>query len=282
MSVSRAETDLAAVDVDDTTPIPVQPHLDVEGISVRFGGLQALDTVSFHVQQYEIVGLMGPNGAGKTTVFNIISGFLEPDAGGIRYRGEDLLALEPHQRASRGFARTFQQVGLVRSMTVLENLITAQHLRAAYNFVDGILSGERSRYEEHALRRRAVQVLGLVGLGHLQDEVLTALPYGTLKMVEVAAVLSTEPKLLLLDEPTSGLSPEESARFGRLLREIRDVLGVTILLIEHHVPLMIEVCDYIYVLNFGRILAHGEADEVRRHPEVLEAYFGEGIAHATA
>jgi branched-chain amino acid transport system ATP-binding protein len=256
--------------------------LEVTDLGIRFGGLQALDAVDFRVDEYEIVGLMGPNGAGKTTAFNCITGFYTPTSGTVRYRGTDITALRPEQRASLGIGRTFQQVGLVRSMTVLENLLTAQHARIRYGAMEGMLGAPAALSEETDLRRRAMEVLDFMGLAELANTRLAGLPYGTLKMVEASAVLATDPDLLLLDEPSAGMSPEESHAFGDLLLDIRRQLGVTIVMIEHHVPLVVRVCDYIYVLNFGRLLAQGLPEEIQNHPEVITAYFGEEDTYGAA
>lgn len=256
--------------------------LDVHDLGIRFGGLQALEAVTFKVEEYEIVGLMGPNGAGKTTAFNCITGFYAPSAGTVEYRGRDITSLRPDQRAALGIGRTFQQVGLVRSMTVLENLLTAQHARIRYAAGEGMIASPLALAEERDLQRRAVEVLDFMGLAHLRNTKLAGLPYGTLKMVEASAVLATDPDLLLLDEPSAGMSPEESHDFGDLLLDIRRQLGVTIVMIEHHVPLVVRVCDFIYVLNFGRLLAQGLPHEIQSHPEVITAYFGEEDTYGAA
>jgi branched-chain amino acid transport system ATP-binding protein len=256
--------------------------LEVENLGIRFGGLQALDSFTFQADQYEIVGIMGPNGAGKTTAFNCISGFYTPGSGTVRFHDRDVTALRPDEKAVLGMGRTFQQVGLVRSMTVLENLLTSQHARIRYGVVEGLSGAPSSRGEERRLRERAMEVLEFMGLAHLRNELLGGLPYGTLKMVETAAVLATDPDLLLLDEPSAGMSPEESHDFGDLLLDIRRQLGVTIVMIEHHVPMVVRVCDYIYVLNFGRLLAEGLPQEIQNHPEVITAYFGEESTYGAA
>lgn len=255
--------------------------LEVRDLGIRFGGLQALEAVGFKVDEYEIVGLMGPNGAGKTTAFNCITGFYTPSSGSVLFRDQEITALRPDRRAALGIGRTFQQVGLVRSMTVLENLLTAQHARIRYGIASGIVS-PAAVIEEGALRLRAMEVLDFMGLATLAGTKPGGLPYGTLKMIETSAVLATDPDLLLLDEPSAGMSPEESHAFGDLLLDIRRQLGVTIVMIEHHVPLVVRVCDYIYVLNFGRLLAQGLPHEIQNHPEVITAYFGEETTYGAA
>lgn len=256
--------------------------LEVHDLGIRFGGLQALEGFTFQANEYEIVGIMGPNGAGKTTAFNCISGFYTPTAGAVRYRDTEITGLRPDQRAALGIGRTFQQVGLVRSMTVLENLLTAEHARIRYGALEGLFGVPTSLSEEKTLTTRAMEVLDFMGLAHLRNQKLAGLPYGTLKMVETAAVLATDPDLLLLDEPSAGMSPEESHEFGDLLLDIRRQLGVTIVMIEHHVPLVVRVSDYIYVLNFGRLLAEGEPAHIQNHPEVITAYFGEEDTYGAA
>jgi branched-chain amino acid transport system ATP-binding protein len=256
--------------------------LEVRDLGIRFGGLQALDGFNFKAEEYEIAGIMGPNGAGKTTAFNLITGVYQPTSGSVWYRGTDITNLRPDQRAALGIGRTFQQVGLVRSMTVLENLLTAQHARVRYRGIEGLVGWPTALAEERQLRVQAMEVLDFMGLAHLANAHLGGLPYGTLKKVETAAVLATDPDLLLLDEPSAGMSPEESHEFGDLLLEMRRELGVTIVMIEHHVPLMVGVCDYIYVLNFGKLLVEGEPKYIQNHPEVITAYFGEETTYGAA
>jgi branched-chain amino acid transport system ATP-binding protein len=252
--------------------------LSARGVSIRFGGLQALEDVGFEVNEHEIVGLIGPNGAGKTTFFNCITGFYTPDSGDVRIHDEPVTHLRPDERTQRGLGRTFQEVGLVRSFTVLENLLVAQHQQVAYGAWSGLLGLIGSVQEERALRERAMEVLAYLDLAGLADTSVSSLPYGTLKQVEVAAVLATDPQVLMLDEPLAGLGPEESERFGDRLLRMRDDLDIAIVVIEHHVPFVLRVCDYLYVLNFGQILASGKPDEIRGSREVAEAYLGEGAS----
>jgi branched-chain amino acid transport system ATP-binding protein len=249
--------------------------LETRGLSIRFGGVQAAHDVSIRLGEWEIVGIIGPNGAGKTTTFNMITGFYRPNEGQVLFRGEDVTELAVHERSALGIGRTFQNVGLVKGSTVRENLLTAQHLQARYATFAGMLGSPLSFEDERGLRRRADAVLELLGLGPLADTVVAGLPYGVLKRVEVATVLATDPDVLLLDEPTSGMGPEEAHRFGDQLLDLRRELGLSVLMIEHHVPLVVRVCDYVYCLNFGELLAEGRPDEVRNHPEVVRAYLGE-------
>jgi branched-chain amino acid transport system ATP-binding protein len=255
--------------------------LDVAGVSIGFGGVQALGNVELSVDEWEVVGLIGPNGAGKTTLFNCITGFYKQDSGNIRFKGQDISRLSPHKRAALGIGRTFQQVGLVRSMTVLENLLLAQHLEVEYADISGMIGSPETFAAEIELRRRAMHVLDFMGLSELAHSPLDGLPYGTLKTIEVAAVLATDPDLLLLDEPAAGMGPEEAHDFGNRVREMRKELGITVVMIDHHVPLVVAVSDYMYCLDFGQVLTHGEPDYVRNHPSVLEAYLGEDVKNGS-
>lgn len=265
---------------DAAAPAPTGrvPVLSSRSVGIRFGGLQALDDVSVEVNEHEIVGLIGPNGAGKTTFFNCLTGFYDPTAGDVFIRGQKVTDLRPDERAHLGIGRTFQQVGLVRSFTVLENLLVAQHQHIGYSVGAGLLGAPSSLAEEALLRERAFEVLDYLGLLHLANERLGGLSYGMLKQCEVAAVLATDPDVLMLDEPLAGLGPEESEVFGNRLLDMRRELGLTIVIIEHHVPFMLRVCDYVYVLNFGRLLAEGLPEEIRTNADVAEAYMGEGAA----
>jgi branched-chain amino acid transport system ATP-binding protein len=248
--------------------------LEVRDLTIRFGGLTAIDGINLTVDEWEIVGLMGPNGAGKTTAFNCITGFYKPSRGQVLYQGEDVTKLPPHRKAALGIGRTFQNVGMVKSETVLENLLTAQHTKTGYGALQAITGSGVVRSREKELVTRAEAILELLGLGEFRDRRLGALSYGTLKLLELGCALATDPDLLLLDEPSSGMGPEESHQLGDRLLALRKELGVTMLLIEHHVPLVAAVCDYVYVLNFGKLLAEGDPQTVRNHPEVIAAYLG--------
>ena len=252
------------------------PVLEVNDVGIRFGGVQALSSIDFAVNENEIVGILGPNGAGKTTLFNCVSGFYTPNSGRIVLHGEDVTRTRPDERAARGIGRTFQQVGLVRSFTVLENLVVAQHGSVRYGLLAGLFAAPWTLREERELRRRAMRVLDFMGLADLRDAPVGALPYGTLKMCEVAAVLATDPQILMLDEPLAGTGPEEGEAFCNRLEDMRRELGISIVMIEHHVPLVLKTADYIYVLNFGALLAQGLPDDIRQNEAVAEAYMGEG------
>jgi branched-chain amino acid transport system ATP-binding protein len=249
--------------------------LEVDGCTVHFGGIRALHDVSLLVSELEIVGIIGPNGAGKTTLFDVIGGFRRPDAGQVRFRGVDVTDLPAHQRAAAGMARAFQNVGLIRGSTVRTNLLAAEHLAARYSATAGILGLPARWADERRLSRRGETLAEILGLTGLLDRPVDGLPYGMLKHVELAAVLATDPDLVLLDEPTSGMGPGETDAFAATLLELRRTFQLTILMIEHHVPFVSAVCDHVYCLNSGENLAAGKPEEVRAHPEVIRAYLGE-------
>jgi branched-chain amino acid transport system ATP-binding protein len=248
--------------------------LEIRNMGIRFGGLVALDDVNIDVPEWEIVGLIGPNGAGKTTLFNCVMGLYTPNSGTVTYRGRDISALPTHRKVSLGLGRTFQNIGLVRELTVLQNFLLAEHARIRYSAIGGIFGSPNTFFEEKHLRRNALEVLDFLGLAHLAHSKLDGLPYGTLKLIEIGTVLATDPDVILLDEPSSGMGPEEAHDFGERLLQLRKTLNLTVLMIEHHVPLVTAVCDYVYCLNFGKVLAHGKAQDVAKHPEVVAAYLG--------
>ena len=248
--------------------------LEVRDLSIRFGGLQALEDVQLQVSEWEIVGLIGPNGAGKTTAFNCITGFYKPNSGRVLYRGQDVTDVPPHRKAAMGFGRTFQNVGMVKSSTALENLKTAQHAKIRYDVASGLVGASEVWREERELEQKADAILELLQLTSIRDSVVGALSYGTLKLLELGCALATDPDILLLDEPSSGMGPEESDELGDRLLTLRKEFGLTMLLIEHHVPLVLRVCDHVYVLNFGRLLAEGKPTVIQTHPEDVAAYLG--------
>ncbi len=249
--------------------------LEVDRVSINFGGIKALQNVTIKAGEWEIVGIIGPNGAGKTTLFNCITGFYRATSGAIRYRGQEITRLPVHSRTALGIGRTFQNVGLVKNATVAQNLATAQHLQVSYDPWAGIAGSPASFSEERRIAERSSLILDLLRLRDVADERAADLPYGVLKRVEIAAVLATDPDLLLLDEPGSGMGPEEAHVLGDTLLDLRREFGLTIVMIDHHVPLVTRISDYVYCLNFGEVLAEGAPDDVRRHPEVVRAYLGE-------
>lgn len=245
-----------------------------EGLSKRFGGLQAVDDVSLEIRTGEIVGLIGPNGAGKTTVFNLITGLEKADRGELYFRREFITGLPAHRIARRGLARTFQNIRLLRHLSVLDNVKIAYHNHIRYNLVEAALRLPKFRRVEAEIERKAREFLELLGLAELADEPAGGLPYGQRRRLEIARALATEAELLLLDEPAAGLNPAETCELSGLIRRLRDEFGVTILLIEHDMKLVMSLCDRVVVLNFGKVIASGPPAEVRRNPEVIAAYLG--------
>jgi branched-chain amino acid transport system ATP-binding protein len=249
--------------------------LDVEGVTVRFGGLVALSDVSASVSPGEIVGVIGPNGAGKTTLFNVICGFVRPNGGTLRWRGTRLRRHRPHQLASLGIARTLQSLGLFTNLTVLDNVVVGADPTARAWFGSGILGLPFSDNDERRLRDRARAMLADLGIADAADRLPAQLPYGVQKRVALARALVSEPALLLLDEPASGLSTAEMHDIAELVRSMRDRTAV--LLVEHHMDLVMGVCDRIVVLDFGRCIATGSPDQIRDDPKVLQAYLGAAV-----
>jgi branched-chain amino acid transport system ATP-binding protein len=254
-----------------TTPSPL---LEICGLTVRFRGLIAVSELDMKVEQGQIFVLVGPNGAGKTTVLNCISGFVRPASGSIAFEGIDLLPLGRHRRAALGIGRTFQNLQLFTSMTVLENLLTAQHARLHAGVLQGMLPFGPAKTEDAKARAHARATLALLGLERYADLTVAMLPFGVQKLVGVARALVLRPRLILLDEPAAGLPHHEVAPFAARLRGFRDELGVTLLLIEHNMHLVQAVADHVCVLDYGRKLAEGTAKEVLADPAVLEAYLG--------
>ncbi|MCO5101888.1 MAG: ABC transporter ATP-binding protein [Burkholderiaceae bacterium] len=259
-----------------TRSIPDDPLLSVEDVELRFGGIVALDGVTFVVQRGIVCGLIGPNGAGKTTLFNCLSRLYELDAGRIVFDGVDLGALPRHRVAALGIGRTFQDLALFGSMSVLDNVLVGTHARTRSGFLANALRLPGVAAEERAAEERAAQRLGLLGLDAVMHVRVAELPFATRKRVELARALAAEPRLLLLDEPASGLDHGEIEALAGSIRALRDRLGLTIVLVEHRMKLVMDVCDKVVALNFGRKIAEGRPDRVRVHPEVVEAYLGTG------
>lgn len=250
------------------------PALRVEDIRLRFGGVVALDGPSFIIEPGHIVGLIGPNGAGKTTLFNCISRLYQPDSGRITFGDTDLLALPAAGIADAGIARTFQNIGLFPTMSVLENVLTGAYSRTGAGFLRTALALPPSGREERRERERAWSLLDSMKLAHLALEPAGNLPYGTLKRVELARALMQQPTLLMLDEPANGLIHEEVLELAETVRALRDERGFSVLLVEHHMAMVMSISDRVVVLNFGRKVTEGEPAEVAAHPEVVEAYLG--------
>jgi branched-chain amino acid transport system ATP-binding protein len=247
--------------------------LTVNGLSKYFGGVKALEGVSFTVPAGEIVGLIGPNGAGKTTCFNLVNGLISPDAGAVTLAGEDLAGLPPYTRAHRGLARTFQNIQLFGGMTVLGNVLTGNHRHQQLGPLAALWPGQSTRRVEAQARERAREWLHLVGLAEKEEILAESLAYGEQRRLEIARALAQEPQLLLMDEPAAGLNPRETEDLMALLEKLRD-LKITLLVIEHDMTLIMGISDRVVVLDQGRVIATGAPREVRRHPQVIEAYLG--------
>jgi branched-chain amino acid transport system ATP-binding protein len=252
----------------------VSPLLSVEKLSKSFGGLKAVADIDLSVTAGEICSVIGPNGAGKTTLFNMISGVLRPSSGRIVFDGADLSRIPPSRFAAIGIGRTFQNLALFKHGTAVENILTGRHTHLRSTVLDAVLFFGRTRNEEIEARRHVERIIEFLEIEHIRDAVVGTLSYGQQKRVELARALACEPKLLLLDEMVSGMNQEETEDIARFVLDIRDELGITVVMIEHEMRIVMDISDRIHVLNFGRKIAGGTPEEVRRDPAVTEAYLG--------
>jgi branched-chain amino acid transport system ATP-binding protein len=248
--------------------------LEADGLAINFGGIAALAGVSFAVEAGEVMTIIGPNGAGKTTIFNLVSRIYEPSRGRLRFCGEDITHVPPHDVARRGIARTFQNIELFEHATVLQNLLLGRHAHKRSRFVEELFFLPRVRARELAHREAAEKVIDFLDLQPYRDSLVVNLPYGVRKVVEMGRALCTEPTLILLDEPSSGLSVEETEDMAFWIQDIRTLLGITVLMVEHDMTLVSAVSDRVVALNYGRMIAVGTPREVQDHPDVVKAYLG--------
>jgi branched-chain amino acid transport system ATP-binding protein len=253
----------------------VQPILEVQGLTRYFGGLLAVDQVSFTVQNQEIFGLIGPNGAGKTTLFNLITGLIPPSKGSLIYQNHPITQLKPYQIAEKGIARTFQNLRLFGNLSALENVAIARHIHNKSNLISGILGLPQAVQIEQKNYEKARELLAIFGLADRVEQKARNFAYGDQRRLEIARALALEPKVLLLDEPAAGMNPSEKKELSDLIRQIAKQFQLTVILIEHHVPLVMGLCDRIAVLDFGKLIALGEPEMVRNDPAVIEAYLGD-------
>lgn len=249
--------------------------LEVTKLGISFGGLRAVDDLSMSIEKGGLVGLIGPNGAGKTTAFNMLTGVYRPTDGGIRLDGENLVGRKPHDICKLGVARTFQNIRLFPKLSVLDNVKVGLHNQVRYSLLESMLHLGSYRAKEQEMNRKALEILKVFDLDHEAYGLAANLPYGKQRKLEIARALATEPKLLLLDEPAAGMNPNETGELMETIGLVREKYGVTILLIEHDMKLVQGICEYLYVLNFGRLLAQGSPKEVLNDPAVIKAYLGD-------
>lgn len=251
-----------------------RPVLEARNLGIDFGGLHAVEDFNLIIGKTEIAGLIGPNGAGKTTAFNMITGVYTPTEGSVILQGRSITGMRPDRIAAAGIARTFQNIRLFKALTVLDNVLIAQHVRLTASWLGAVLRSPRYRKEEARAYERAKELLTYMGLWEVRGEISSSLPYGMQRKLEIARALATQPTLLLLDEPAAGMNPAESAELTELIRGIRDHYHLTVLLIEHHMDVVMDISDRIYVLNYGGLIAEGMPTEIQQNDDVIRAYLG--------
>jgi branched-chain amino acid transport system ATP-binding protein len=251
--------------------------LSVENMTHYFGGLRAVHNYDLGIEPGQIRGLIGPNGAGKTTIFNLITGIYRPTEGRILLDGKEIVGRQPHEIASMGIGRTFQNLRLWRHMTVLEHVKQARYSKVSYGLIGAFFGTPKRHREEAEIEKMAYELLELVGIPHLAHQVVTNLPYGAQRRVELARAMALEPMVLFLDEPTAGMNPEELVQMMEIIRRVHNEIGLTIFLIEHRMKVVMDLCQIIQTLDFGEVIAEGTPDEIRSNPKVIDAYLGKEI-----